>query len=147
MSSACAVLAYVFLYCFTSFCCTHCLFLNPNSSVLFSPFTFALYTMIWGSPFTFDLYTMIWGVYVMFLFLCAILLYFICCLLCIYTPITSSDASYLYHIKKHERFIYELFIGSNADIVDKRIHFSMKLLNSNCQNRRHVNIVINMKRN
>jgi hypothetical protein len=85
MSSACAVLAYVFLYCFTSFCCTHCLFLNPNSSVLFSPFTFALYTMIWGSPFTFDLYTMIWGVYVMFLFLCAILLYFICCLLCIYS--------------------------------------------------------------
>jgi hypothetical protein len=37
------------------------------------------------------------------------------------------------HIKKHERFIYELFIGSNADIVDKRsIHLSMKLLNSNC---------------
>jgi len=85
MSSACAVIAYVFLYCFTSFCCTHCLFLNPDSSVLFSPFTFDLYTMIWGSPFTFDLYTMIWGVYVMFLFLCAMLLYFICCLLCIYT--------------------------------------------------------------
>ena len=84
-----------------------------------------------------------------FISLCYITVFYLLLTMYLYPvwPITSSDASYLYHIKKHERFVYELFIGSNADIVDKRIHFSMKLLNSNCQNRRHVNIVINMKKN
>ena len=138
---------HVFGLCCTCLCFFH--IVSPVSVVLIvcfwirivlfyfhlSPLTYTPWYRVHLSPLT---YTPWYGAcmscfYFSVLYYCILLILLLTMYLYTVWSITSSDASYLYHIKKHERFIYELFIGSNADIVDKRsIHLSMKLLNSNC---------------
>ena len=103
---------------------------TPWYGVHLSPLTYTPWYGVHLSPLT---YTPWYGAcmscfYFSVLYYCILLILLLTMYLYTVWSITSSDASYLYHIKKHERFIYELFIGSNGQTYT----LSMKLLNSNC---------------